>query len=112
MAVARAISLRTIAFGDISGTFAAVGSPIDQNLRVFKVTNNTDGDMIVSLDGTTDNLFVPRNSFTLYDLSTNAPPISQVDNFPLEFNTQFYVRQNTAPTLGDVWIEGFYARGQ
>lgn len=112
MAVARADSLRTIAFGDISGSFAAVGTPIQHNWRVFKITNNTDGDMILSFDGTTDNLFVPKNSFTLYDLSTNAPPVSQVDNLVLALQTQFYVKQSTAPTSGDVWIEGFYVRGQ
>lgn len=111
MAVARADSIRTLAFGGISGSYAAVGAVITKNWRIFKITNNTDGDILVSFDGTTDNLFVPALSFTLYDLSTNAPPVSQSDNLVLAIGTQFYVKQSTAPTAGAVWIEGFYVRG-
>lgn len=111
MAVARADSIRTLAFGGISGTYAAVGAILTQNWRIFKITNNTDGDLFISFDGTTDNLFIPAMSFTLYDLSTNAPPISESDNFVLALNTQFYAKQSTAPSTGSLYIEGIYARG-
>lgn len=111
MAVARADSLRSIAFGSISGSYAAVGSAIAHNWRIFKITNNTDGDMFISFDGTTDNLFVPMASFTLYDLSTNAPPLSEVDNLVLGVGTQFYVKQSSAPTRGSLYVEGIYAKG-
>lgn len=111
MAVARADSILNIAHGSISGSYAAVGSPLQHNWRTLKISNNTDGDMLFSFDGTTNNLFVPAYGFTLYDLSTNAPPISEVDSLVLGLNTQFYVKQSTAPTTGDIWIEGFYARG-
>jgi|SRR5271157_849218 len=103
--------IRTLAFGGISGSYAVVGTPVSHNWRMFRITNNTNGDLLFSLDGTNDNFFVPASSFVLYDISTNAPPISESDNFQLGRNTQFYVKQSTVPTAGAVWIEGIYAKG-
>lgn len=111
MAVARADEIRTIAFGDIGATYTAVGADLEHNWRIFAVKNNTDGNLLISFDGTTDNLFLAANSFSLYDLSTNAPPLSEVDNLVLAINTQFYVKYLTAPTQGDLWVEGIYAKG-
>jgi hypothetical protein len=78
---------------------------------MFKITNTTNANMLISFDGTTDNLIVPAGSFTLYDLSTNAPPLSEVDNLVLGINTQFYLKYSTAPTSGSVYLEGIYAKG-
>lgn len=112
MAIVRADSIRTLAFGGISGAYAVVGAALTHNWRMFKISNNTNGDLLISFNGTTDNLFVPANSFVLYDLSTNSPPISQSDNFVLQIGTQFYAKQSTAPTTGAVWVEGLYAQGE
>ena len=109
MAVARFDTLRTLAFGSISGTYAAVGTPIANNWREFRLLNATNGDMFFSADGVNDNFFLPANTFLLWDLSTNAP-INEADNFALSLQTQFYVRQSTAPTTGAVYVEGIYAR--
>lgn len=110
MAVARFDALRSLAFGGISGTYAALGTPLSQNWREFRIVNATDGNVFISADGVTDNFFLPANSFLLWDLATNAPPISDTDTFVLAINTQFYVKQSTAPTSGAVYIEGIYAR--
>jgi hypothetical protein len=110
MAVARFDALRSLAFGGISGTYATVGTPLTVNWKMFKITNNTNGDLFISADGTTDNLFIPALSFTLYDLSTNAPPVSQSDAFSMSIGTQFYAKQSTAPSSGSVYIEGVYAK--
>lgn len=112
MAVARADSLRSVAFGSITGSYIVLGAALAHAWRIFKITNNTDADMLISFDGSTDNLFVPAGSFTLYDLSTNAPPLSEVDNLVLGLQTQFYVKRNgVAPTTGSIYLEGIYARG-
>lgn len=112
MSIVRADSLRTLAFGGISGAYAVVGAALTHNWRMFRITNNTNGDLFISLDGTTDNLFLPALSFVLYDLSTNSPPISESDNFVLQIGTQFYAKQSTAPSSGALWIEGIYAKGE
>jgi hypothetical protein len=111
MAAVQFDALRSLAFGSISGSYAALGSPLGFNWKMFKITNNTDGDMFISTDGTTDNLFVPATSFVLYDLSTNAPPVSVNDTFCMAIGTQFYVKQSTSPSTGAVYIEGIYSMG-
>lgn len=111
MAVARFDALKSLAFGGISAVYAPVGTVVNQNWRMFCITNNTDGDLFISADGTTDNFFIPALSFRLYDLSTNAQPLAASDNFVIGIGTQFYTRYSTAPSSGSIYIEGVYARG-
>ena len=114
MAIVRMDSLRSKAFGVITNSYTVLGAVLANNWRVFKITNNTNGDMLISLDGTTDNLFVPANSFTLYDLSTNAANVQDSDGFVMQIGSQFYVKYSTAPTGpvgGAVYVEGLFTRG-
>ncbi len=110
MAIARFDAIRSLPFSGISAAYAAVGTPLTRNWRIFKISNNTDGDLFISADGVIDNFFIPAGSFTLYDLSTNAPPVSQSDTFVMSLGTQFYAKQVTAPTTGTLYIEAVYAR--
>lgn len=111
MAIVRFDSIRTKAHGSITNSYTTVGAALANNWRIFRITNNTNGDMLISLDGTTNNLFVPASSFVLYDLSTNSPNVNVTDGFVMQIGSQFYVKYSTAPTAGDIWIEGIYARG-
>jgi hypothetical protein len=112
MAVARADAILSVANGSITNSYTTLGSPLTHNWRYFKITNNTDGDMFISFDGTTNNLFVPAYSFTLYDIATNAGPPNVIDNLLLGLGTQFYIKYSSAPTTGSLYIEGWYARGE
>ena len=111
MAVARFDALRTVTSGAITGSYTTVGAVLANNTRIVKFTNNTNGDLLLSYDGTTDNDFVPAGGFVLYDFSTNAPNINDSDSLVLAINTQFYVRYSTAPSSGALWITSVYARG-
>lgn len=110
MAVARFDQIRELAFGDISGTYAEVGTPLTQNWREFRILNTTDAAIFISADGETDNFYLPANSFLLWDLSANAPPINETDTFVMSLKTQFYARSDGSPSSGSVYIEGIYAR--
>jgi hypothetical protein len=101
--------LRSLAFGGISGTYAAVGTPLENPVRAFCITNNTQGDMIFAIDNTVaaGHMFVAAGSYKLYDVQSNINPQFD-DKFVLAVGTQFYVKQNTAPVAGDVWIECLY----
>jgi hypothetical protein len=103
-------TLRTLASGSISGTYAAVGSPIAFNSRIICFTNLTQGIMIFSTDSSnaTGQIIVPAGSFKLLDLTANIVP-GKDDNFTIAVGTQFYVKQSTAPTSGAVYIESVYA---
>ena len=78
---------------------------------MFRIVNNTDGDLLISVDGTTNNIIVPAKSFVLYDLSSNALNVQDSDWFVMQVGTQFYVKTSTSATTGDVWIEGIYSTG-
>jgi hypothetical protein len=106
--------LRTEGFAAIaaaSGDYVTVGAPTAFPMSMFRITNNTDGDMIFSINGTTDQLFVPAMSFVLYDIAANSPQMLQGGALMLAIGVQWYVRESTAPTKGAVWIESPYAVG-
>lgn len=96
-------NLRSLAFGSISGTYAAVGVPFLHPVRLICLTNTTDGDMLFSDDGVNDKLFIPAGGFKLFDLTTNR--FNGAQYWVLPIHTQLYVKQSTAPTLGAVYIE-------
>ena len=106
----RVDALRSTSFGSITNTYVAVGTAFAHRMRVVKMTNNTDGDLLVSFDGTTDNCFVPKESFTLYDFSSNSE--SSPSPFSFQIGTQTYVKYSTAPTAGAFYIECVYGKGE
>lgn len=101
--------LRTLAFGGISGSYAAVGGPLEHQVRAFCITNDTQGDMIFSLDNTLTegNMFVAAGSYKLYDVQANMNTQFD-DKYVLAVGEQFYVKQVTAPVSGDVYVECLY----
>jgi hypothetical protein len=102
---------RTLATGSITGSFVAIGTPTTHVMRLIKIVNNTNADLNISFDGTTNNDFIPANSFALYDLQTNS---QSNDYFFLANGTQFYAAFNSgAPTTGSgVYIICVYGKGQ
>jgi len=114
MAAVQFDTLRSVAFGGISSSYAALGSPLTHNWRIVKIVNTTDGDLIISTDNTVSAGMdlIPAGSFTLYDLASNNSPLTPADVFVMAKSTQFYVKQSTAPTSGSVYLTGVYAKGQ
>jgi hypothetical protein len=101
--------VREIAFGDISGAYATVGTPIGDHVRILGFNNGMDEDLYISFDGQTDNLRIASNSFKLYDLSTNR---IRDDGLFLAVGTQIYVKEvSSSPTQGDFWVEVMYGEG-
>jgi len=95
--------LRTLAHGSISGSYAKVGSSFANEIRLINFVNNTDGDMLWSIDGVNDYLFTAAGSFQLYDLCTNRTGLFNQWVFPI--GTQFWVKQSTAPSKNSVYIQ-------
>lgn len=105
-------TLRTLANGSISAGYAAVGTAMTHPVRILRLVNNTNGDMLFSTDGTTDMFFVAKTSFVLYDLSSNGNPQQGFSPFAIAKGTQIYVKQSTAPSSGSVYVEVVYASGE
>lgn len=102
-------SLRTLGFAGISAAYAAVGTPLLNQVRAFCITNNTQGDMIFSLDNTnaSGHMFVAAGSYKLYDVQANINPQFD-DKYVLAVGDQFYVKQSTPPVDGAVFVECLY----
>ena len=61
--------VRSIAMASITGSYQPLGSSFDHAMRIVHFINNTNGDMMISFDGTTDNVPLLAESFALYDFT-------------------------------------------
>ena len=104
MARAQIEPIRSLAFGSISASYAAVGTPSDSAIRIICFTNDTEGDKFFSRNGSTDEIVVLAGSFKLFDIQSNINPRRE-DKFVFDKGTQFSVKQITAPVSGSVYIE-------
>lgn len=97
-------TLRSLAFGSISGTYAGIGTAFANPVRIFFLENLTDVLCTFSFDGVNDHVVLPRNGFLLLDVTSNmtltggALSISQ--------GQRIYVKG--APTTGGVYLTVFY----
>lgn len=107
--IARVDAVRSLGFASISGSYATVGTALSHPAKILRFVNYTNGDMYFSFDGTTDNLFLPSNSFVLFDFTANS---DSDGDFRISNRTQLYVRQSSAPTSGAVYIEMIYGQGE
>lgn len=95
-------TLRSVAFGAIGAAYAAVGAAFTRPVRLIKVTNRTDADVLFSLDGTNDHDMIPSNGFTLYDLTANK--VRDDGAFLRQGQNVYIKRVSGAPTSGSVYI--------
>ena len=95
--------LKTTTPASIGATYAAIGSVLANPAVILTFINNTNGDVVVSWDGTNDHLKLSASTFRVFDFTTNSP---QTDNLMFAKGTQFYVKDGTtASTTGDFTIE-------
>ncbi len=105
MAVAKELvyqTIRTVAFGGITGVFADLGASFSAPARLFKIVNSTNQTAEITTDATNVQDTLPANSFALYDLTTNR--VNDEGAF-MRTGTQFQVRRPAAeanPTSGSV----------
>ena len=104
----RVDQLRTLPFGGISASYAPLGGAFAHPMRLVCISNNTDADLTLGFDGVTDNIFVAKGGFKLFDLTTNRD--DNVQTFTFAVGTQFYVKGS--PTSGSVYLEAIYGQGE
>ena len=102
-------AVRELAFGSISGTYAALGGALTDHARVVCMSNSTNAEVYISVDGVNNNFRLAANSFRLIDFSSNKV---RDDGLFVSVGTIFYVKQvSGAPGSGSVWIEVTFATG-
>jgi len=99
-------ALRTTAFGAISGTYAPIGTPFNHPTRLMIAQNYTDVQLTFSFDGIVDHFVLPSGGQLILDVSSDE---FQGSGLVISVNTQMSVKGS--PTLGNVYISAFYARG-
>ena len=100
-------AIKELGFAAIGAAYAAVGAATTHEVRMFRISNNTEGDMYFTTNSAQDEMFLPAGTFILFDLQANN--YEKTDpKFVLEVGTQFYVKQVTAPVSGSVYIECLY----
>ncbi len=99
--------LRSIAFGAISGTYAGVGTAVNDPIREMILKNVTDSDLYVSTDGVTDMHHMSSGQVDHFDFTSNK---SIGGGFFLAQGDRIYVRTvSGAPTQGAVYLTTMYA---
>jgi len=100
-------ALKVLAFGSISGSYAAIGTPTANAWDECIINNTTDQDITVSFDGTNDHVRLGANQ--IVKLSEGSLSMIRI-NGKLEAGTQFYAKQSTAtaPTKNAIIVMGFY----
>lgn len=102
-------AVRELAASSISGSYAAVGVPTTDHVRLLTLNTSAAEDVYISFDGSTDHLRMSGNSFKLLDLSANRV---RDDGLFIPVGTQIYVKfVSTTTAVGTVWAEVMYAEG-
>lgn len=102
-------TLRSVAHGSITNAFTAVGTPLANPSRILTISNTTDADMLISIDGTNNHSVVAAGAAKVLDLCSNRR--NQDLLFVFAKGVQFYVKYVTAPTSGSLYIETIYGEG-
>ena len=90
--------LRKLAFGAIGAGFAVVGPILTDDAEMACITNNTNVNLIVSIDGVKEQIIMIAGAYKLLDLRTNLKKVGS--------RTQFWVKAEAAlPTSGSLYIE-------
>lgn len=96
-------TLRVVAFGSLTTSYAIVGSVLPSDAVCVAFTNATNGIVYVSTDGINDMIAIPAGFGKVFDIRTNAP---NATDYLLGKGTPFLVKYSgNAPTSGSFYIE-------
>lgn len=100
--------LRSMSSIDVSADYQGVGLPFANPVRILKVTNLTNENILVSLNGIDDHDIVAANGFFLYDYCTNRSSSGGLLEQPQ--GDRIYVKaENSLPSIGNLYVTIVYA---
>lgn len=111
--------IRGMASASITGSYQPLGflsapataAPFQHAMRVLHFINNTNGDVLVSFDGSTNNTIVIANAFDLYDLTSDQ---DSNEMFRYQLGTQVYIKYTSVPAMptGTFYLVAIYGKGE
>jgi len=96
------LPLQSVLAADITGVFSELGDSFDRPIRMIRVKNYTDKDILISFDGSTDHLYLKSGESENWDFMTNTIPTYR---FYQSQQTQVWLKYVSAPSLGAVYFE-------
>lgn len=94
--------IREVAFGSINATYTALGAVLANDAFTISMFNETDQNIYVSTDASTDHMKVAAQTGRIFDYKSN--------DMYRKAGTQFSIKYETgAATSGNFWIEAEYA---
>lgn len=97
--------IRSVDTAGFDTTYKTVGTPLNQQTRIVKFTNNSNVDAMISWNGTDDNEVLPAGSFVLIDVTTNRDAVE--NQLLIPEGTQFYAKGPTG--IGFIYISTYYS---
>lgn len=99
-------TVRTVAFGGISGVYAGVGIAFSSPVRIFQLQNLTDTTLMFSYDGVNDHFPLASLGYVIIDVTANQ---ALTQGFFMSQGARLYVRNMVAqgyavPTIDAVWL--------
>ncbi len=101
-------TLRTLAFGSITANYVAVGAVLANPISSYKISNDTDVNLLISYDGVNDHEFIASNSFILFDIGANKS--TRAEGLFLSQGDRIFVKQEVgAASSGTVYFSAYFA---
>lgn len=103
---------KTLAFGSISGSWAKLGSPTSNTIRMLIGANGTDGDLYLGwsddpsdpdTEPTKNGPVILAGTSLVVDVTANMEAQGE-DAYVVSKGTQFWIKQITAPTQKSVYL--------
>lgn len=112
--IVRFDAVRSVLYSDITGSYTKLDIPLAHAMRVLHFINDTNGTFMISFDGTTNNVPILGEAFSLYDLTSDQ---DQNESFRYENGTQLWIKYIVAPTLvanvsNTFYCVGIYGKGE
>ena len=112
--IVRFDAVRSIPIASITSSYTPLGIPFSHAMRVVHFINDTNGTYMISFDGTTDNVPLLADGFSLYDL-TSDQDINE--KFRYQSGTQIFIKYLVAPTSvagtsNTAYIVAIYGKGE
>lgn len=103
--------LRSLSFGGVSGTYAAVGTGFSHPIILLQIVNDLNADILISFFNEEDHVFLKAGSFILIDAAANKADPGGTRFF--DKGTIIQVKQASgAASSGSVYVAAFYGADQ
>ena len=112
--IVRFDAVRSISGASITNSYQKLGSTFGHAMRVLHFINDTNGTFMISFDGTTDNVPILAEAFSLYDLTSDE---DFNEAFRYEVGTQLWIKYLVAPTVvagtsNNFYVVAIYGKGE